>query len=471
MHSHVDRKSEKGRTTTNLQPEGKSHGGSAFQFVDNRPEAITQRKLQEAANNSPKVKQMKAIQEAANNGPRVQQLVASAARTGHGSTSTVQRKEKGVAQGHSSHASNSPVAQLESYLDLRGVSTNYADERIHQRPDLRGVVELYGDYIKRLLAIINSIRTYKSGGATLNQVKNVPDSWIAWSTGQKIRDVFAPMPRGLAIWNWTMQEYHTQLEKARLQDIPIDDHGNIDPVRLNARLVEYDTTAESQDKTKVGISGGALTRSATHPSAPGAAVDTTNSVTQHTGKGWEIFVMGPSGNLHMASHKIGKYHHSSLLGGGAVAGAGTIKAVGGQITHLNDKSGHYRPSKQQTIQVCHMLKKQGVDLSTVNVNANGYNGPGHLYLTTEEENTLEAGMTQRTLDFFIQTKGLIKVRTAFMNQGWSFYEENSKHVIRNSAGKEPAPQEVRQLLQNYFKQEATPTSKKLNANTGMDINF
>jgi Domain of unknown function (DUF4157) len=53
---------------------------SSFQFVDNRPEAIAQRK-QQAAINSPQVRQMNSFQEAANSGPRVQQLMASSSRT------------------------------------------------------------------------------------------------------------------------------------------------------------------------------------------------------------------------------------------------------------------------------------------------------------------------------------------------------------------------------------------------------
>ncbi len=46
---------------------------SAFQFGDNRPEAIAQRKLQEIANNSPKVSQLAASQDRANNSPQAQQ--------------------------------------------------------------------------------------------------------------------------------------------------------------------------------------------------------------------------------------------------------------------------------------------------------------------------------------------------------------------------------------------------------------
>ena len=45
-------------------------GESTFQFVDNRPEAVAQRKLQDMANNSPRVSQLKVYQDMAKNSPQ-----------------------------------------------------------------------------------------------------------------------------------------------------------------------------------------------------------------------------------------------------------------------------------------------------------------------------------------------------------------------------------------------------------------
>ncbi|MFM2376613.1 MAG: hypothetical protein RLZZ165_1710 [Bacteroidota bacterium] len=70
MQSQVDRKSEKVRTAANIQPEGSSHGGSTFQFVDSRPKVFIQRMLQEAANNSPQVQRLAQLKSAANSGAR-----------------------------------------------------------------------------------------------------------------------------------------------------------------------------------------------------------------------------------------------------------------------------------------------------------------------------------------------------------------------------------------------------------------
>ena len=46
---------------------------SSFQFVDNRPETIAQRKLQEMGNNSAQVSQLMVFQEMANKIPKVKQ--------------------------------------------------------------------------------------------------------------------------------------------------------------------------------------------------------------------------------------------------------------------------------------------------------------------------------------------------------------------------------------------------------------
>lgn len=77
MNTHADKTLEnKSQTVTNRLPKLQSKSESTFQFVDNRPEAIAQRKLQEAISNSPRVQQLKAYHEMANNSPQVSQLRA-----------------------------------------------------------------------------------------------------------------------------------------------------------------------------------------------------------------------------------------------------------------------------------------------------------------------------------------------------------------------------------------------------------
>lgn len=63
MNTHVDKTQEnKSQSISALSSEVQNSGESTFQFVDNRPETIAQRKLQEMANNSPKVSQLRAFQ-------------------------------------------------------------------------------------------------------------------------------------------------------------------------------------------------------------------------------------------------------------------------------------------------------------------------------------------------------------------------------------------------------------------------
>ncbi|HEY1063338.1 MAG TPA: hypothetical protein VGE44_16695 [Daejeonella sp.] len=74
MNTHADKTREnKSQSVSNglTQKEGGSE--SSFQFADNRPEAIEQRKMQELANASSQVSQLRAFQEMANNSPQLKQ--------------------------------------------------------------------------------------------------------------------------------------------------------------------------------------------------------------------------------------------------------------------------------------------------------------------------------------------------------------------------------------------------------------
>jgi hypothetical protein len=74
MNTHADQTQENKRQAVSaVDSQIQSVGKSTFQFVDNRPEAVAQRKLQEMANNSPRVKQLRAFQDMANNSPQVNQ--------------------------------------------------------------------------------------------------------------------------------------------------------------------------------------------------------------------------------------------------------------------------------------------------------------------------------------------------------------------------------------------------------------
>lgn len=59
----------------------------------------------------------------------------------------------------------------------------------------------------------------------------------------------------------------------------------------------------------------------------------------------------------------GRFHHSSLSRGEVIVFAGMAAFSQGRIRELNDNSGHYKPSPQQTVVTLKLLKSLGVDLS------------------------------------------------------------------------------------------------------------
>lgn len=93
MNIHVDKNQEnKRQSEANSVSLKLGVSESTFQFVDNRPEAVAQRKLQEMVNNSPQARQLRAFQEMANNSPRAKQ--ATQLQT-MGNNSPIQRKWSG----------------------------------------------------------------------------------------------------------------------------------------------------------------------------------------------------------------------------------------------------------------------------------------------------------------------------------------------------------------------------------------
>jgi len=74
MNTHADKTQEnKSQSVANDTSQMQSSGEPTFQFVDNRPEALQLRKLQEMANNSPQTQQTAQMQSIADNFPTQQQ--------------------------------------------------------------------------------------------------------------------------------------------------------------------------------------------------------------------------------------------------------------------------------------------------------------------------------------------------------------------------------------------------------------
>lgn len=74
MYAQIEKpKENKSKEVANTVTQKKSAGKQGFGSVDNRPEAIAQRKLQEIANNSPQAMQLRVFQTMVNNSPQAKQ--------------------------------------------------------------------------------------------------------------------------------------------------------------------------------------------------------------------------------------------------------------------------------------------------------------------------------------------------------------------------------------------------------------
>ena len=73
-----------------------------------------------------------------------------------------------------------------------------------------------------------------------------------------------------------------------------------------------------------------------------------------------IWVMDLKGNLYVVPKQFpGKFNHSSIMAGGDVLCAGEIIVKNGKITHINNRSGHYRPGSGDLRMALKMLRDAG----------------------------------------------------------------------------------------------------------------
>ncbi|MEE3719404.1 hypothetical protein V2H45_21920, partial [Tumidithrix elongata RA019] len=357
----------------------------------------------------------------------------------------------------------------EIYFDNKDIDAHYTNERTEQRDDLKEQIEGQAKDIRDYTNLIKAVRDLETSDEALDRIidlfnsskmlgiilKKISEDWNILKKAPVREKVIAAIDNLLK----------SAIEKSKLEEMPIDEQGNVNEEQLKSRLVQYDETKEEQDKTQVTVSS-TLNRSPQHDT-PSAPVDTTNSVTHQKGKGWEIFVMSPTGDLHMASHKIGKYHHSSLLAGAATAAAGSIKASGGKIEEMNDKSGHYKPGPAQMKQVLHRLQKGGInldfklDLGSVQTT---YNKASELFGDESGLQTFgsELGAINRSeaktrlvkvrdiLKKFIDVKGEASVKEVFTSIGWKYEIGQFGIVIRGANGVLATEQEVLEKLNQKF---------------------
>lgn len=131
-------------------------GESTFQFVDNRPEVVAQRKLQDIANNSPQVSQLKAFQEMANNSPKLKKsaILQNMVNTRSSDQSIYQRKTIE----HDRRMQNHPGIYQLQIIDKKKVLKPEFVAALDQIP---GYLELREDPIWKLeFKINNKIKSF-----------------------------------------------------------------------------------------------------------------------------------------------------------------------------------------------------------------------------------------------------------------------------------------------------------------------
>lgn len=169
--------------------------------------------------------------------------------------------------------------------------------------------------------------------------------------------------RALAAFHQQQQQKSTAEEKINEQIIrfrqwlhrqhaKLMPDGRIDWSR-SVRQVEYDNDIRKQAATRISVQGGLLI------TGDGKPFDTTRMVTMFSGPGNAIYVMSPDGHFHVSSHSVGYRHHSSLLAGASVGGAGEMCVREGRLVWISNKSGHYHPLPINLLQTLLSLARQG----------------------------------------------------------------------------------------------------------------
>lgn len=119
-------------------------------------------------------------------------------------------------------------------------------------------------------------------------------------------------------------------------------------------------------------------------------------------------VCGREGNFY-------SFYHSSYTGGEDVICTGCLTAVNGELTYINNDSGHYRPKPEQIVLVLDALKAQGVDLKDVRVEYTAVDAAGvaHRHLRfapmfTADATSRAATMAQRTPQMSVEIREVIE---------------------------------------------------------------
>lgn len=244
--------------------------------------------------------------------------------------------------------------QAEKGFQYDGEEGNKSDKRatslMHLESQLR---KLYVD-LQNVKSKMSSKLSQKPHQGTLQETKRLVNFFEMISSKQQN-------------WEDEANRIWAEIEKYKLwlsrQGVVFDSDGSVDwKATLNVTVV-YDDDLAKQGLTRVYGMGGTLYTD----EKCSKLLDTSKMVTAFAGPGWGIYVMSAKGNFHVSCHSVGHRHHSSLLNGGMVAGAGELRVINGRLKAITNKSGHYAPRPIHFVQVLHQLEKMLVPMSSFQV--------------------------------------------------------------------------------------------------------
>lgn len=134
-------------------------------------------------------------------------------------------------------------------------------------------------------------------------------------------------------------------------------------------VVEY-LSGQKKAELELDVVGGFLVKKST-----GELFDTGDT---NTFWGQAIFAMDGGGRIFASLYQeAGIFHHSSLVGGEAVAAAGTFEVSHGVLLEVSNQTGHYETSQELNNQFFDELEQRGLPRDTLdNVKRKGYNEDG-----------------------------------------------------------------------------------------------
>jgi uncharacterized protein YukE len=229
------------------------------------------------------------------------------------------------------------AARLPQWLAEEGLTLGLATPAVVGQ--VAALVATWAEKIQRFIrALLTSLRNLMSRVGALGEILTAR----GWRTGDPVPPprTGGELPADAHLGHWFVGE---------------NDPDN--PYRAFYPDTVHYLTPEEREASRVFVDGDGALRSA----ATGDLYDTSTGSTHWSGAGRAIFVMDRSGNLYASLEQAPGYlHHSSLLGGEPVVGAGEIEVRDGRLVAMTDQSGHYMPQPHMNDLALQSLRDQGL---------------------------------------------------------------------------------------------------------------